>query len=136
VSGNSVGTNALDGDPGTEWVPGGTEPAALVIVPPRARLVSRIELEPRQDFWYGSIVLESWHDVQVVLYREGREVARQVFSLPDDAPQPVQLLNLDRPAVADKIEIQFSQPVTEILSGDGRADRAPREPGYREIRIH
>jgi hypothetical protein len=100
------------------------------MVPPAPRTVSSIELEPRQTDLLGG-----WHRVEVVLYQGDRTVARQAFRLPEAHREPLQVLKLDTPAMADGIELRFSEPVT--LARDGQR-RVPPEfcyCGYREIRL-
>jgi hypothetical protein len=121
---------AFDGDPDTEWVTPPGESAWLVVLPPAPRRVSAIELEPRQ-----MDVLGGWHRVTVALYLGDKTVAEQTFEMPDAARQPVQVLTLDRPQLADGIELRFSRPVT--LRRDGKTYVPPEAcyAGYREIRI-
>lgn len=122
--------NAFDGDRETEWVtiPGAS--AWIAITPPAPRVVSSIELEPRQTELLGG-----WHTVTVVLRSEGKTVSEQTFRLPDAARQPLQVLRLDAPALADTIELRFADPVT--LRRDGKGHTPPEfcYCGYREIRI-
>jgi hypothetical protein len=122
--------NAFDGDAETEWVTPPGASAWLMVMPPSPRQVSSIELEPRQ-----TDVLAGWHKVGVVLYRGAETVGRQEFDLPEAATQPLQVLKLDRPAVADGIELRFSDPVTQSLKGDRRVPPESVYAGYREIRI-
>jgi hypothetical protein len=122
--------NAFDGNAGTEWVTIPGPSAWLVVMPPAPREVSAVELEPRQ-----TDVLGGWHRVTVVLYRADREVSRQTFELPDAATQPLQVLNLDRPDVADGIELRFERPVTLTRTGDRHIPPEFCYSGYREIRV-
>jgi len=92
--------------------------------------VSRIELEPRR-----TALLEGWHKVGVVLYFGGRKVGEQSFAPPDAARQQVQELKLDAPAVADRVELRFAEPITLTLDGISHADAGVVNPGYREIRV-
>jgi hypothetical protein len=92
-------------------------------------------LEPRRDFWYGSPVLEGWQRVSMVLSLGGREVARHEFVLPEAYRQRLQELRLGPPVTADRIELEFRDPVTRSYDGDRHVDPAGRSPGYREIRI-
>jgi hypothetical protein len=128
-------TNAFDDDPRTGWVAGGPAPASVLIVRPAARPVSRLELEPRHNLWYGSLALEGWQHVRVVLSLGGREVARHDFVLTDAHRQRLQELRLGGPITADRIELEFRDPVTRSYDGDRYVDPAACNPGYREIRI-
>jgi hypothetical protein len=122
--------NAFDGDPETEWVTIPGPSAWLVLLPQQPRKVSAVELEPRQ-----TDVLGGWHKVRVVLYRGSETVGDETFDLPDAAHQPLQVLTLAKPAVADGIELRFSQPVTLAREGDRRIPPEFAYCGYREIRI-
>lgn len=121
---------ALDGLTATAWSALDPKPGWLSFELTEPKQVSLLELEPRPD-----LVLCGWHKVGVVLYLQGREVVRQQFELPDAYRQPLQVLKLDRPAVADKVELLFSDPVTLSRTGDAHVDPAVTYPGYREIRI-
>jgi hypothetical protein len=122
--------NAFDDDPETEWVTPPGASAWLVLMPPEPRLVSAVELEPRQ-----TELLAGWHRVTVVLYRGPRAVAAQTFDLPDAARRPLQVLTLERPAEADGIELRFAEPVTTTPDGDRQVRPESCYSGYREIRI-
>ena len=121
--------NAFDGDTTTVWAAATSHPGWLINVPPEPRLVSAVELEPRE-----ADRLAAWHQVEVVLYSGGDVVSEQKFSLPDAARERLQVLKLDKPAVADKIELRFAEPVLLMLSG-GTIDPNSAYPGYREIRF-
>jgi hypothetical protein len=124
------GLNAFDGDEQTEWVASPGEPAWLVVMPPEPRQVATIELEPRQ-----TDMLAGWHEVGVALYHGDRTVAEQTFTLPAAAREPVQVLRLDAPVLADGVQLRFKHPVR--MTRDG-AREVPLEScycGYREIRI-
>ena len=121
---------AFDGNAGTEWVTTPGPSAWLVVMPPAPREVSSVELEPRQ-----TDVLGGWHRVTVVLYRGDQTVARQTFELPDAARQPLQVLELEGPVVADGVELRFSEPVTLTRTGDRHVPPEFCYSGYREIRI-
>ena len=122
--------NAFDGDPDTEWVMMPGKPAWVVIMPPKPRTVASLRLEPRR-----TTVLAGWHKVGVLLYLGDKTVAEQTFHLPDAARQPVQDLTLDRPVLADGIELRFTEPVTVSPAGDVHVDPDYSYPGYREITI-
>jgi hypothetical protein len=127
--------NAFDGDGRTEWAVEGPSPVTVVIARPRPAPVSGLELEPRHDFWYGSLVLEGWQHVRVVFSLGGREVARHEFVLPEAHRQRLQELRIGPPVTADRIELEFRDPVTRSYDGDRHVDPAGCSPGYREIRI-
>jgi hypothetical protein len=121
--------NAFDGDPGTVWAAFTADPAWLVNEFPRPRRVSVVELEPREaDHLCG------WFEVDVLLYSGGNVVSRQHFSIRDADRQRLQVLKLDNPAVADKVELRFADPVLETFSGTP-VDIRVAYPGYREIRF-
>lgn len=122
--------NAFDGDAETEWVTIPGPSAWLVVMRPSPRKVSAIELEPRQ-----TDVLAGWHKVWVVLYLGDRTVGEQTFILPDAARQPLQVLTLDKAAVADGIELRFAEPVTLTRTGDRHVPPESCYAGYREIRF-
>ena len=121
--------NAFDNDPTTVWAAANSLPNWLVNVPPKPRVVSAVELEPRE-----ADRLAGWHEVEVVLYSGGDVVSRQHFSLPNAAHERLQVLKLDQPALADKIELKFAGAVLETLSGS-TVDPNSAYPGYREIRF-
>jgi hypothetical protein len=135
VNGTLAVENAFDGDGRTEWAVEGASPVTVVIARPHAGPVSGLELEPRHDFWYGKPVLEGWQHVRVVLSLGGREVARHEFVLTDAYRQRLQELRIGLPVTADRIELEFRDPVTRSYDGDRHVDPAGRSPGYREIRI-
>ena len=122
--------NAFDGDEQTEWVASPGEPAWLVVMPPAPRQVATIELEPRQTDMFAG-----WHEVGVALYLGDRTVAEQTFSLPAAAREPVQVLRLERPVLADGVQLRFRHPVR--VTRDGKREVPPESSycGYREIRI-
>ena len=122
--------NAFDGDLETEWVTLPGPSAWLVILPRQPRIVSAIELEPRQTELLGG-----WHKVRVVLYLGDKTAAEQTFDLPDAARQPLQVLELARPTLADGLELRFSDPVTLTRTGDRQVPPEQCYCGYREIRI-
>ena len=121
--------NAFDGDPTTVWAAFKSQPAWLINEFPKPRRISVVELEPRE-----ADRLAGWFEVEVILYSDGNVVSRQHFSLPDANRERLQVLKLENPAVADKIELQFAVPVIETFSGT-RVDPNAAYPGYREIRF-
>jgi hypothetical protein len=122
--------NAFDGDPETEWVTVPGPSAWLVVMPWKPRMVTGVDLEPRQ-----TEVLGGWHKVRVVLYRGDKTVTDQTFDLPNAASQPLQVLTLAHPAEADGIELRFVEPVTLTRAGDRHIPPEYCYCGYREIRI-
>jgi hypothetical protein len=121
--------NAFDGDPTTVWAAFTAQPAWLVNEFPRPRRVSVVELEPREADRLGG-----WYEVDVLLHSGGNVVSRQHFSIRDADRQRLQVLKLDHPAVADKVELKFADPVLETFSGTA-VDIKVSYPGYREIRF-
>ena len=121
---------AFDGDPETAWVTSPAPSAWLVLLPPQRRTISWIELEPRQ-----TDLLAGWHKVRVVLYLGEKTVSDQTFELPDAHRQPVQVLNLTQPTLADGIQFRFSDPVTRPPAGDRHVPPEHCYCGYSEIRI-
>src|SRR2546428_3283158 len=69
---------AFDDDERTAWAAAGGGPATLTVVPPRARTVARVVLEPRR-----TLLLEGWHKGGVVLYFGGSKVGEQTVVLPN-----------------------------------------------------
>jgi len=126
----STAEDAFDGDAATEWVaPGGGPPVVLTVVPARPARLREMVLESRQ-----TVLFESWLKVHVDLYRDGVNVGRQSFTLPEAATQPQVKMQLE-PVLADKVELHFSSPVFVSRDGVTRVDPRKTNPGYREIRL-
>ena len=118
--------NVSDGDEQTEWAAQGSEPASLAITPLRAGILQSIRFVARQtSLW------EAWYKVEVKLYLKGQSVSSEVFSFPSAATQRVQEISL-RPVECDRIELLFSEPVTETPTGQA-VKAAAVNPGYSEI---
>jgi hypothetical protein len=119
---------AFDGDPRTIWVARGGGDATVRVELVRPATLRGVVLHSRVTMLY-----ECWQDVEVVLRREGAEVARQSFTLPDAALRRIQTVSLS-PTLTDQIELRFSRPVDRTWTGT-TVDPRTVNPGYSEIRL-
>ncbi len=118
--------NAVDSDQNTEWASQGPGPARVIISSNLPGTVRSIALLSRK-----TNLFECWQRVTVVLYRMERRVWTHEFQFVDAAT--VRLHEIPLPPVeSDRIELTFSDPVTQSPTGD-QVDPAAVNPGYAEI---
>lgn len=118
--------NAVDLDEKTEWVAQGSGPATVTLSWKAPGTLRSLTLVSRK-----TSLFESWHRVTVVLYLMDRRVAMHEVAFEDAATVPLHEIPLP-PVESDRIELTFSEPVTQTPGG-ARVSPAAVNPGYVEI---
>jgi hypothetical protein len=118
--------NAFDGNEATVWAASGSNPVSLIITPSRTGTIESIKLVSRR-----TSLLEQWHKLVVKLYLKNERVSEETFSFPDATTQKTHEVSI-KPVQSDKIELNFSEPVTKTLGGES-VNAAAVNPGYAEI---
>lgn len=119
---------AFDGDRATSWAANGGTTAVLSVVPSRPATLKRMEFDSREtSLW------ECWRTIELRYSLRGQPISVQTFDLPDAESKGMQAIT-PAPVKADRVDIHFSNPVTETPNGATvPADRV--NPGYKEIRM-
>ena len=125
-SGTYKPENVLDGDDKTAWAAHGSGPAELTITSKHSGVLESITLVARQTG-----LLETWGKVVVKLYLKDSKVSEQTFTLSNAATERLQNITL-QPVETDKIQLDFSDPVTTTLTGQ-TVSPAAVNPGYAEV---
>jgi hypothetical protein len=123
-------SQAFDGRPDTAWVPVTQERdlAALTIIPTRAASLEAMTFTPR----FISLV-EGWHKVEIVYYLQGSIVSRQEHVAPD-APRLRRWQPALIPVRTDRIDLFFTEPITETPCGD-KLDKQQVRPSLAEVEL-
>jgi len=118
--------NVLDRDEKTAWAAQGSGPAELTITPKHSGVLESIRLVARKTG-----MLETWRKIVVKRYLKDIMVSEQTFELSNAATKRRQNITL-QPVETDKIQLDFSDPVTTTITGQ-TVSPAVVNPGYAEI---
>jgi hypothetical protein len=118
---------AFDRDERTGWAASGSAPASVDVTPENEGVLQSIVFEGRGDETF----YETWQEVRVRLFHQGRVVADQVSTMLNAPRERYQQVTVPS-VLCDRILLDFDDPVTTTVKGEHVSPKRVN-PGYSEI---